>query len=429
MFAFSRMKKYLLIVLIFICGCAQKADVKKITVWHWMNDRKDAFNELAIKYEKITGIPVKFKLFFPPDIYSQKVIAAARAGNLPEVFGILGEKKTLASFIKAGHILDLTSYMNENNKTWKNSFYDTTLDVTIFKKNNTYGTKDGIYGVPIDTTLMLFLYNKELFKKAGLDPDRPPQTFEELIEYGQIIEKKTGENGFVFGGGEGWLLNALATEWAINIMGERDFYDTIEGKIAYTNSKWMEVFGLFERLRESGILISDITTMINKEAEDWFSKGIAGISFNGTWSVNVYKQLNPDLEYAFFPLPKASNRYPVKTWGGAGSTFVVSKASPNAQEAVKFLKWLTEPEQQKFLIEETNNLPAIKGCEKDLPEVLAPLAKTFNNLTHPNIWPKNEDSRVLEIFNKGLQQIVMGIKTPKDVAHDVQEVKERVMRK
>ena len=329
MFALSRVKKYLLIALILICGCAQQPKEKKITVWHWMNDRKDAFNELAKQYEELTGIPVQFKLFFPPDIYSQKVIAAARAGNLPEIFGILGKKKTLASFINAGHILDLTSYMNENDGAWKNSFYPQTLRVVTFVKNNTYKMKEGIYGVPIDTTVMLFLYNKELFKKAGLGPNRPPQTFQQLIEYGQRIKKKTGENGFVCGWGEGWLLNALATEWAINIMGEKNFYKTIDGEIPYTDQRWIEVFSLFDKLRKSGILISDITTMINKESEDWFSKGIAGLSFNGTWSVNVYRQLAPDLDYAFFPLPKASNSYPVKTWGGAGSSFMISKASVN----------------------------------------------------------------------------------------------------
>ena len=102
------------VLLIVAGGCAPKGPPeKKITAWHWMNDRKDAFEVLAEEYQELTGIPVKFKLFFPPDIYAQKVIAAARAGNLPEVFGILGEKKMLASFINAGHILDLSSYMKE----------------------------------------------------------------------------------------------------------------------------------------------------------------------------------------------------------------------------------------------------------------------------------------------------------------------------
>jgi len=424
-----RLARLTFALLLIVIGCApKKAPEKKITVWHWMNDRKGAFETLAKEYEELTGIPVKFKLFFPPDIYAQKVIAAARAGNLPEVFGILGEKKMLASFINAGHILDLTAYMQENNQLWKRQFYPQTLAVTSFKKENTYQTTDGIYGVPIDTTVMQFLYNKSLFRKAGLDPEQPPKTFQEFIDFAKKVQRSSGQAGFVCGWGEGWLLNALATEWAINLMGERKFYKTIQGEVSYTDPDWIKVFSLFSELKDSGILISDITTLINKESEDLFSQGKAAFSFNGSWSVNVYKQLAPDLEFAFFPLPSVSQKFPTKIWGGAGSSFMISAKSPNAKEAVAFLKWLTAKEQQSFLVKETNNLPAVKGCEDILPPILAMLLDDFGILTHPNTWPDNEDTRVLEIMNQGLQQIVLGSKTPQEVAKEIQEVKERVLR-
>ncbi|UCG35348.1 MAG: sugar ABC transporter substrate-binding protein [Candidatus Omnitrophota bacterium] len=421
-----RLGRLIFVLLFMVIGCAPKAPEKKITVWHWMNDRKEAFETLAKKYEELTGIPVKFKLFFPPDIYAQKVIAAARAGNLPEVFGILGEKKMLASFINAGHILDLTDYMQENSREWERQFYPKTLAVTSFKKANTYQIPQGIYGVPIDTTVMEFLYNKTLFRKAGLNPEQPPKTFQDFIYLAKRVQKATKEAGFVCGWGEGWLLNALATEWAINLMGERKFYKTIKGEVSYTDPDWIKVFSLFSQLKDSNILISDITTLINKESEDLFSQGKAAFSFNGSWSVNVYKQLAPDLEFAFFPLPSVSKRFPAKIWGGAGSSFMISAKSPNLKEAVDFLKWLTAQEQQSFLVKETNNLPAVKGCEEILPPILAMLLDDFDILTHPNTWPDNEDTRVLEIMNQGLQQIVMGSKTAQEVAREIQEVKERV---
>lgn len=413
----------------FIAGCSStpKPKEKKIVIWHWMNDRKSAFNALAQKYEQQTKIPVEFKLFFPPDIYSQKVIAAARAGNLPEIFGILAEKNTLSSFIKAGHILDLTQFMQKDNFLWQDSFYPQTLDVVAFKENNTYAVDPGIYGVPIDTTIMQFIYNKSLAEAAGLGSSMPPQTFSDFIKYAQIIKNKLGVDGFICGWGEGWLLNCLATEWAINLLGEEKFLQTIEGKVPYTDPLWIEVFSLFSQLRDSGIIAPNITTMINKESEDAFSKGKVAFSFNGSWSANVYNQLASNLNYAFFPLPKISDKFPLKIWGGAGSAFMVNNKSPNKEEAVKFLKWLTLKEQQIFLIKETNNLPAIKGCTEYLPAELAALTKDLNSLTHPNIWPYNEDSRVIEILNKGLQQIVMGIKTPEEIAVEIQEVKKRTI--
>ncbi|MFH1900676.1 MAG: extracellular solute-binding protein [Candidatus Omnitrophota bacterium] len=407
-------------------GCtSKKPQEKKITIWHWMSDRKDAFEVLAGKYKEQTGMDVEFKLFFPPDIYSQKVIAAARAGNLPEIFGILGEKKTVGSFVNAGHTLNLNTYMQENNSRWMKAFYPQTLEVVIFREGNSYGVSQGIYGVPIDTTVMQFVYNRSLFEKAGFPPDSPPVTFDEFLHYAKVIKEKSGVDGFVCGWGEGWLLNCLASEWAINLMGEDKFLNTIEGKVPYTDKQWIEVFSLFLKLKDAGILASNIATMTNKEAEDAFSKEKAAFSFNGSWAVNVYKQLAPQLDYAFFSLPQAG-KYPLKVWGGAGSSFMVNAKSQKADGAVKFLKWLTLREQQKFLIKETNNLPAIKDCQEDFPPILKNLVNSLNVLTHPNVWPQNEDSRVIEVINRGLQKIVMGLKSPHEVASEIQEVKERI---
>ena len=61
--------------------------------------------------------------------------------------------------------------------------------------------------------------------------------------------------------------------------------------------------------------------------------------------------------------------------------------------------------------------------------MLKSLLDDLDILTHPNIWPKNEDSRVLEVMNMGLQQIVMGVKSPREVAQDIQKIKERVLSK
>ncbi|MDP2831336.1 MAG: extracellular solute-binding protein, partial [Candidatus Omnitrophota bacterium] len=108
-------------VLFSVLGCSsQKIDSKPtISIWHWMTDRDAAFQELAKKYETLTGVKVNFELYAPSDAYSQKIRAAAQGINLPDVFGILGQKRDLVSFIKAGHILDLTFYMEADNNSWK----------------------------------------------------------------------------------------------------------------------------------------------------------------------------------------------------------------------------------------------------------------------------------------------------------------------
>ncbi|MDD5771148.1 MAG: extracellular solute-binding protein, partial [Candidatus Omnitrophica bacterium] len=123
-----------MLVLFSATGCSsQKLESKPtINIWHWMTDRDPAFQELAKKYEALTGIKVNFELYAPSDAYSQKIRAAAQGTNLPDVFGILGEKRDFASFIKAGHILDITPYMEANNNSWKNKLFPKALAVNEF---------------------------------------------------------------------------------------------------------------------------------------------------------------------------------------------------------------------------------------------------------------------------------------------------------
>ena len=160
---------YGLSTMVYLAGCAPKPEVFKkptINIWHWMTDRQPAFEELAGRYEKESGIKINFELYAPSDAYSQKVRAAAQGNNLPDIFGILGEKRDFASFIKAGHILNLSSYMKEDNNKWQNSFFAKALAVNEFSKGNSYGIEPGIYGVPLDVTTIQMLYNKDLFQRC-----------------------------------------------------------------------------------------------------------------------------------------------------------------------------------------------------------------------------------------------------------------------
>jgi len=417
-------------VLFSVLGCSgQKIDSKPaINIWHWMTDRDATFQELAKKYETLTGVRVNFELYAPSDAYSQKIRAAAQGINLPDVFGILGEKRDFASFIKAGHILDLTSYMEDNNNSWKNNFFPKALAVNEFASGNSYGINPGIYGAPIDIMTIQMVYNKKLFTQLGLNPNRPPKTLSEFLDIGAKIQA-AGMQGLVSGWGEVWMIDCLANDYAFNIMGKDKVLATIRGEVPYTDPDWIKVFSIFKQMQESGVLAKGLVTMINKSAEQLFANGKAVFAFNGSWCVNVYKGMNPDLEYAAMLPPQASDKYPISIWGGAGSSFMVNARSKNKEEAVKFLIWLTEQDQQAYLAKTTNNLPANKNSLSRIPEALAQFARGMDYATHPNLWGVSEFSLVIEAFDRGIQSIIIGEKTPEQVASEVQEIKERELAK
>jgi ABC-type glycerol-3-phosphate transport system substrate-binding protein len=410
------------LILGLFAGCTQHPSSNKIFLWHWMTDRNDALQKLAGQYNKETGIEVVVQLFAPSDAYSQKIIAAAQANVLPDIYGVLDKKSIVAAFIKAGLAADLTDAMEADGGKWKDSLFDKALGDKSFDAGNIYGVKPGIYGVPIDVTNEQMLYNRKLLAKAGIKT--PPLTFDEFIKDAQAL-RRVGITPFVSGWGELWLLDCFASNYAFNIMGEEKIFATYRGQVKYTDPDWIKVLSIFADLRDKGVFIDGIVTKGNKYAEQDFALERAAFAFNGSWGVNVYHDMNPDLDYGVIPPPPIGTAFPLKIWGGAGSSFVVNAGSPNKDKAIAFLKWLTAKEQQAVLARETNNLPSNKEALSLISPILGEFAQGMNQSTHPNVWPLNEDPSVSEAFDKGIQDIIIGEKTPQQVAQDVQKAKDR----
>ena len=423
------MKKFLALglSLIFLCGCAPKPqESKTITLWHWMTDREAAFQELAQKYEQQTGIKVKIELFAPSDSYTQKVVASSQAKILPDIFGILDTKETFSKFIKYGFVADLSSDFQSNDGEWEKAIFPKALNANRFAADNIYGVKEGVYGVPIDVTNIQMIYNKKLFTKAGIA--NPPKTFDEFLQDIDAL-KRVGVEGLVSGWGELWMIDCFASNYAFNIMGEEKAMATYRGEVPYTDPDWLKVFNIFKTLTDKEGFVKGIVTKPNKEAEQDFALERAAYAFNGSWAVNVYQEMNPQLEYGAILPPAYVPENPMWIWGGAGSSFVVNANSPRKDQAIAFLKWLTAKEQQVFLAEKTKNLPSNRHALSSIPSVLSEFASAMDNATHPTIWKYNEQPLVTERFTKGIQAIIIGTQTPEQVAQDVQAVKERELEK
>jgi ABC-type glycerol-3-phosphate transport system substrate-binding protein len=145
--------------------------------------------------------------------------------------------------------------------------------------------------------------------------------------------------------------------------------------------------------------------------------------------VNIYRSMNPSLDYGVAPLPVIDKTNPMRVWGGAGSSFVVNSVSDNKDKAIAFLKWLTDAPQQVYLSQQTNNLPSNREASISIPKILGDFSTAMENSTHPSVWELNEDPVVVEAFDKGIQAIMIAEKTPEQVAQDVQSIKVRQMEK
>lgn len=425
----------ILFLTLWLAGCApaNDKDSETLTVWHWMSDREETFQTLAKRYEDTTHVKVKFDLYAPSEAYAQRVKAAAQTNTLPDIYGILGEKRDFASFIKSGFVADLTAELGprEGLPMWRDKLFEKALSVNEFLAGNEFEVKPGVYAIPLDVTTIQMVYNKRLYEKAGLDPARPPATWGEFLEHCRILKEKNIPR-FVSGFGEIWMIDAFASNYAMNLMGEEKVFNTYRGKVPYTDADWIKVLTLFKQMADEKILVEGAVTMVNKTAEQTFANERAAFAFNGSWCVNVYKGMNPGLRYSALLPPKMTNLNPMKIWGGAGSSFVVNEKSPRREAAIRFLQWLTDDAQQEFLSVETQNLPANRGSLRLLEEtspILAEFADDMDNTTHPNIYPVHEIPAVTEAFDKGIQSILIGEKTPEQVAQEVQKLKEKELKK
>ncbi len=394
-----------------------------VKVWHWMTDRQAAFEKLANDYYAQTGVKVVFETYAPTDVYRNKIIAAASGNMLPDIYRPLSDEKELSSYIKSGYIANLTEEMNDG---WKDVFFEKALIPNSFEENNEWSVEPGIYGVPLDVSSLMIYYNKDLFKQAGLDPENPPKTWEEFIEAGKKL-RSAGIQPFVSGFGEAWLIGAFAKSYQWSLFGREGIIDTIDGKIPYTDPRWERIFGLFEEMRNNKMFASGIVTMVNKDAERTFATGRAAMAFNGSWGVNVYKSMNPDLNYGImYPPSLPDAQYPLLIFGGAGTSLFVNGNSPRKEKAIAFLKWFTQKEQQAYLAKETLNIPANKESAQDLPEILQEfsnsITKTFDSL------PKIEAWQVTNYINLNLQSVIIGEKNANQAVTEVQNEKIRQMK-
>ena len=110
-----------------------------------------------------------------------KLAQAIASGEVPDLMGldlIYGPQ-----FEAAGQLVDITDYFKD----------DPTLK-TVSPGHMTVGTYDGrLYGVPLYADVSALFYNKDLFEKAGLDPDKPPTSLAEIREYADKITALGGD--------------------------------------------------------------------------------------------------------------------------------------------------------------------------------------------------------------------------------------------
>jgi sn-glycerol 3-phosphate transport system substrate-binding protein len=308
-------------------------------------------------------------------------------------------------------------------RAWLKSFFP------AFLLNGQFDNKT--WGVPFQRSTVVLYWNKQLFKEAGLDPNKPPQTWAETISMGQKLTKKDASgnvtqwgiqvpsSGFPY-----WLFQGFSTQNGgilANPAGNAVKYD--DPKVVEALQYWVDLS------RKHGIHPPGVVEW-GTTPRDFLERKVAMIWTTTGNLTNIRSNAKFDFGVAMLP---AGERRGSPT--GGGNFFIFKKATAAEQEgAYKFAQWLTQPERAAQWSIDTGYVAvspasyetaALKKYAADFPPALV----ARDQLPHAVAELSTHDNqRVTKALNDGLQAALTGAKTPAQAMKDAQTEANRLLR-
>ncbi|MFC7611060.1 ABC transporter substrate-binding protein [Teichococcus aestuarii] len=348
-----------------------------------------------------------------------KALTAARGGDAPQMACLLSTD--MFTLVDEDVVVSWDELPGAE-KGWMDSFYPG------FMENSRTGGKT--WGIPFQRSTIVMYYNKDAFKAAGLDPETPPQDWAEQVAFAQKLTRRQGDSVTQWGiqipssGFPYWLFQALTTQNDVRLMneaGNRTFF--ADPKVAEALQYWADLSAR-HKVQPSGIVEWGTTP------RDFFERKVA-MMWTTTGNLTNVKA-NAPFPFGVAMLPAGRRR---GSPTGGGNLYVFKSASPAQREAaVKFARFLTEPEraaqwgidtgyvatspaawETPKMKEYVAGFPAAAVARDQLPHAVAELS------TH-------ENQRVTKALNDGLQAVLTGRAQPVPAMAQAQAEADRILR-
>lgn len=272
--------------------------------------------------------------------------------------------------------------------------------------------------VPWNSVAFVTFYNKKLLEDLGIEV---PKTWDEFVAASEKV-REAGHEPIVFGGKDQWPIAMVVQQLEGSIVRSKmpDFHEKIiSGDIEYTDPTWVE---LFEKLQTVGSYFQKNSAgLAYGNAPGIFAQGKAAFMIDGNWSASAIQQANPDFEYGVFNLPgtndvEANKNVSVKIGGG----WMVLKDTPNKDAAMKYLDFMSDPENYKEYADATKSVPVIKDVEIEDPAVKQVSELLVANNQIP-IWEyKMVPGGKYEFVKYGMELVMQNMK-PEKAAEKLQQ--------
>ncbi|GFZ80252.1 ABC transporter substrate-binding protein [Paenibacillus marchantiophytorum] len=279
--------------------------------------------------------------YMPWAEYHTAIQAAATSNELPDVF-VTPQNVDIRTVVANGWALPYDGLVSDN---WKKQFAEGSFAEGV----NVIDGKTYAWPVTGPTLSTILYYNKDVLKNAGLDPEKPPKTWDELRSMSKTVtDKGKGDvYGLVFAGGESAtasginkIVDGLAAGISKDEIGDgasRFNYKT--GTYAFDSRAAIDSYNFLNQLKIDGSILPSSYTMKLAESTVLFGQAKAAFFIEGRARMWIIKRDTPDAHFGLAQVPTQDGGKTSSFYTRAGGTgYLISAKTKHAKEVGQFIE-------------------------------------------------------------------------------------------
>lgn len=313
-------------------------DVTLQILWFSDGTEGDVLMELAQQYEELNP-GVKIELIETPyDEVDNKLKNMLAAGSPPAIARV----SSFAAY--ENQLVTLTDYA-ESGDAFPDNFYDSLM----------FELDGKMVAAPMDVTANGMIYNKTAFDKAGVSVPTSPDdvwTWDEYTEAVKTVMEKGGvKYGLVYDRSP-FRFTTMLYQYGGRMLNE----DMTAS--AFNSPENVAAVQKFVDLHNEGVIPTSVW-LGSEDPNNLFRTGQIATHIGGSWLINNYRTEITDFEWGVTYLPKEVQRSTIP----GGKYLCAFQGSGVEEEAVKFIEWVSQPEQNAYYCEKNYFLSPVKGNE------------------------------------------------------------------
>jgi len=351
----SRLSFWLLILgllLIPLWAGGQQSKRIKLTVWGIQSSEESKGLDAAVaEFEgRNPDIDVQMFAMGAGGMNPQKLMTSIAGDVPPDV--VNQDRFTIGDWAVRDAFLPLDEFLKRDRAEIRASdFYPACWNETLYQGK--------VYAIPWSTDDRALYWNKTLFRRAGLDPNKPPRTWDELLDLAKELTSYDAQGnfrtiGFIPNFGNSWLY-LYSWQNGGEFMSRDGRTCTLNNPRSAQALQWM--VSVYDALQGAEKIGAFSLTFQPNEMDPFLTDKVA-MKIDGNWFLNNIARYGPHLDFGVAPAPVPRDRFLGKspftgqpkfiTWSG-GFSYVIPRGARHVEEAWRFIKCMVSVDASRVM--------------------------------------------------------------------------------